>query len=47
MNKEVKFADVVGYLLIRKLLAMLEWLKKKMDDKKAFEGLNYWEQFTR
>jgi hypothetical protein len=34
MGKEVKSADVIGYLLIRKLLNMLEWLKQSMDNKK-------------
>lgn len=27
MNQNIKFSDIVGYLLIRKLLNLLEWLK--------------------
>lgn len=33
-GKEIKVADTVGYLLVRKLLNMLEWLKTSMDNKK-------------
>ena len=45
--KDIKIADVIGYLLVRTLLAMLEWLKTKMDDKREFVGLKYWEEFIR
>ena len=43
MGQEVKFGDVIGYLLIRKLLERLEWLKVSMDNKKHFEGMEHWE----
>ncbi len=33
LGKEVKYADIVGYLLIRKLLQLLQWLKESMDRK--------------
>jgi hypothetical protein len=47
-SREIKSSgDVVGFLLIRKLLAMLEWLKMAMDNKKEFNGLKFWEQFTK
>lgn len=46
-GKEIKIADAIGYLLVRKLLGMLEWLKTKMDDKKEFPGLKYWEEFIK
>ena len=46
MGQEIKFGDVVGYLLIRKLLERLEWLKNSMDNKKYFEGMDYWDLFV-
>jgi hypothetical protein len=41
-GKEIKVADAIGYLLVRKLLNMLEWLKNSMDNKKEFPGLFFW-----
>lgn len=46
-GKEIKVADAIGYLLVRKLLNMLEWLKNSMDNKKEFPGLLCWEQFVK
>ncbi len=46
-GKEIKVADAIGYLLVRKLLNMLEWLKNSMDNKKEFPGLKYWEEFVK
>lgn len=47
MNQCAKFSDIAGYMLIRKLLSLLEWLKGKMDDKKEFAGMDYWELFVK
>jgi hypothetical protein len=33
LGKEVKFSDIVGYLLIRKLLKLLAQLKDSMEKK--------------
>lgn len=30
MTQNVKFSDIAGYMLIRKLLSLLQWLKTKM-----------------
>ena len=45
MNQNIKFCDIVGYLLIRKLLNRLEWLKEKMENKKNFPEMQYWDLF--
>lgn len=46
MNQNIKFSDVVGYLLIRKLLTLLEWLKERMDNRKHFPTMEFWELFV-
>lgn len=43
----MKHADVIGILLVRKLLNMLEWLTTNMDKSKEFPEFNYWEEFTK
>jgi hypothetical protein len=47
MNQCSKFSDIAGYILIRKLLSLLEWLKQQMDNKKYFSGMEYWDQFIK
>jgi hypothetical protein len=42
MNQCSKFSDIAGYMLIRKLLALLEWLKLQMENKKYFPGMECW-----
>ena len=44
LGKELKFSDIVGYFLIRKLLQLLGGLKELME-KKDVPGLHYWELF--
>ena len=44
LGKELKFSDIVGYFLIRKLLQLLGGLKELME-KKDVPGLLYWELF--
>ena len=44
LGKELKFSDIVGYLLIRKLLQLLAGLKELME-KKEVNGLHYWDLF--
>ena len=45
MNQNIKFSDIVGYLLIRKLLTLLEWLKERMENKTQFPEMEHWELF--
>jgi hypothetical protein len=47
MNQNSKFSDIAGYILIRKLLSLLEWLKGKMENLKEFPGMGYWELFIK
>lgn len=44
LGREVKFSDVVGYLLIKKLLQLLARLKELMERKEVKE-LQFWELF--
>jgi serine/threonine-protein kinase ULK/ATG1 len=47
LGKEIKFSDVVGYLLIKKLLQLLGRLKELMGRKelKELKELQFWELF--
>lgn len=47
MNQCSKLSDIAGYMLIRKLLSLLEWLKQMMNNKKEFPGMAYWELFIK
>lgn len=47
MNQCSKLSDLAGYMLIRKLLSLLEWLKQMMNNKKDFPGMDYWELFIK
>jgi serine/threonine-protein kinase ULK/ATG1 len=40
-------SEITGYLLVRKLLSLIQWLKTSMQNKKAFAGMDNWEAFTR
>jgi serine/threonine-protein kinase ULK/ATG1 len=44
IGREVKFSDVVSYLLIKKLLQLLAKLKEVMEKKEA-KDLQYWDLF--
>lgn len=44
IGREVKLSDVIGYLLIRKLLQLLIKLKELMENKEV-KDLEFWEQF--
>ena len=47
MNQNVKFSDIAGYMLIRKLLTLLVWLKESMENKHNFPGMDYWELYVK
>ena len=47
MNQAVKFSDIAGYMLIRKLLNLLEWLKESMENKHHFPSMEYWELYVK
>jgi serine/threonine-protein kinase ULK2 len=49
LGKEINFSDVVGYLLIKKLLQLLSRLKELMERKelKEVKELQFWELFQR
>jgi len=46
-NTHIRMPEIAGYLLVRKLLGLIQWLKTSMTNKKAFPGMDNWEQFTR
>lgn len=46
MNQFAKYSDIAGYMLIRKLVNLLEWLKTKIQNKKQFPGMDYWDLFV-
>ena len=47
MNQCSKYSDLAGYMLIKKLLNLLEKLKKMMDNKNYCEGMEYWDLFIK
>ena len=46
MNQSVRCSDIAGYMLIRKLLALLVGLKEGMEQKRALAGMDCWELYV-
>lgn len=47
MGQCAKYSDIAGYMLIKKLLHLLERMKKMMDNKEHCEGMEYWSLFVK
>lgn len=43
----VKSSEVVCYLLVRKLLDLIQWVKQCMEGKKLMPEMKHWEEFTK
>jgi len=46
-NSQVASAEVIGYLLVRKLLAFIGWLEAIMAGKTFLPGTHNWEEVTK
>lgn len=46
-NITIKSSEIVCYLLVRKLLELIQWVKQSMDGKKPLAEMEYWEEFTK
>lgn len=48
MNQfNIKSSEVVCYLLVRKLLDLIQWVKQCMEGKKPIAEMEYWEEFIK
>ncbi|CAD8069354.1 unnamed protein product [Paramecium sonneborni] len=45
-NQTIQNYDVTGFLLVKKLLQLIDFLKTILQDKQNCYGLEFWEQFT-
>lgn len=43
----VKSSEIVCYLLVRKLLDLIQWVKLCMEGKKPMPDMRHWEEFTK
>lgn len=41
-NFNLKMSEIAGYLLVKKLLGLILWLKTSIQNKKAFPGMENW-----
>lgn len=41
-NTHIKISEIAGYLLVRKLLGLIQWLKTSINNKKVFPGMDNW-----
>lgn len=46
MNTELKISEYIGFMLVKKLLCLIDNLKNCLQSKNNIFGLEYWEHFT-
>lgn len=44
-NSQLKNSDIIGFLLVKKLLQLVDFLATKLNQKKNLYGLEFWDQF--